>query len=148
MGQPPATAAAAAVATMAAAVTMLLLIPSFGSAAHGGAGGVISRSGTTGWGGICICVCTPHAHRTWHRMRTARTHRMHVHVRTCRYNLMEHVGAVSTLRDEPHPESLPRCNDFLGVSASFESSESVHLSCRRQTLPACLGLPIGSEARA
>ena len=78
-----------------------------------------------------------------HRMHTAHTYRMHV--RTCRYNLMEHVGAVSTLRDEPHPESLPRCNDFLGVSALFKS---VCLSCRRQARSACSGLPFGSEGRA
>ena len=79
-------------------------------------------------------------------MHTAHTYRMHV--RTCRYNLMEHVGAVSTLRDEPHPESLPRCNDFLGVSALFKS---VCLSYRRQARSArsaCSGLPFGSEGRA
>ena len=46
---------------------------------------------------------------------------------------MEHVGEVSTLRDEPHPESLPRCNDFLGVSASFKSvSRSGLSSCGHQ----------------
>ena len=84
----------------------------------------------------CTPHMAPHAHCT-------HTHRMHV--RTCRYNLMEHVGAVSTLRDEPHPESLPRCNDFLGVSASFKS---MCRSCRRQTLSACLGLPFGPEGRA
>ena len=68
---------------------------------------------------------------------------VHAHVRTCRYNLMEHVGAVSTLRDEPHPESLPRCNDFLGASAPFQPTHC--LECRRRTLYACLGLPFGSE---
>ena len=62
MGQPPATAAAAAVATMAAAVTTSRCTPSCGSGARGVAGGVISPSGTTRWGGICIC--TPHAHCT------------------------------------------------------------------------------------
>lgn len=62
MGQPPATAAAAAVATMAAAVTTSRCTPSCGSGARGVAGGGISPSGTTRWGGICIC--TPHAHCT------------------------------------------------------------------------------------
>ena len=35
---------------------------------------------------------------------------------------MEHVGVVSTLRDEPHPENLPRCNDFLGAAPWSEAA--------------------------
>ena len=105
------------------------------------------------WGDV-ECVCAPHAHRTatactaLHTAQHVHLHvhvrvRVHAHVRTCRYNLMEHVGAVSTLRDEPHPESLPRCNDFLGASAPFQPTHC--LECRRRTLYACLGLPFGSE---
>ena len=105
------------------------------------------------WGDV-ECVCAPHAHRTatactaLHTAQHVHVHvhvhvRVHAHVRTCRYNLMEHVGAVSTLRDEPHPESLPRCNDFLGASAPLQPTHC--LECRRRTLYACLGLPFGSE---
>eukprot|EP00908_Phaeocystis_cordata_P016228 Transcript_27499.p1 GENE.Transcript_27499~~Transcript_27499.p1 ORF type:complete len:356 (+),score=113.09 Transcript_27499:1134-2201(+) len=43
-----------------------------------------------------------------------------------RYNLLEHVGRVSTLRDEPHSDALPKCNDFLGVPALF-LEECFHL---------------------
>ena len=54
-----------------------------------------------------------------------------------RYNLLEHVGRVSTLRDEPQPENQPRCNDFLGVPALF-IEECFHLGhCPNDDLWPC-----------
>ena len=112
------------------------MLPDLDEAQLGGAAPDVGRSGAAGAGAgggpgpppTSLLAAELRLGGAW------RGRRQHL---SFRYNLLEHVGRVSTLRSEPQPDNQPRCNDFLGVPALF-IEECFHLGhCPHDDLWPC-----------